>query len=53
MSVNKERLEKRIYEWKEKVIKSVDGGAYNTYAMMIDIDKIIAEEFDHERCIED
>lgn len=50
--INKERLEKRIDEWKEKVLKATDGTA-NTYVMMKDIDTIIAEEFDHEKCLND
>lgn len=50
--INKERLEKRIDEWKEKVLKATDGMA-NTYVMMKDIDTIIAEEFDHEKCLND
>ncbi len=50
--VNEERLEKRINEWKEKVLKTTDGTA-DTYAMMKDIDAIIAEEFDREKCLND
>lgn len=51
--INKERLEKRIDEWKEKVLKTAERGYYNTYEMMKDIDTIIAEEFDHEKCLND
>lgn len=42
-------LEQRLNEWVAKVIKASEpGGCVNTYRMIVDIDKIIAEEFDHE-----
>lgn len=44
--MNKERLVRRIDEWKEKVVNTE--GSANTYRMVKDIDKILAEEFDHE-----
>jgi hypothetical protein len=49
MAKNKENLGRRIDEWKEKVLDACEGkGAVNTYKMMVDIDRIIAEEFGHD-----
>ena len=42
-------LEQRLQEWVQKVIAAKNGGGgVNTYAMIMDVDKIIAEEFDHD-----
>lgn len=42
-------LEKRLSEWMEKVIAAKNsGGITDTLQMIVDVDKIIAEEFDHE-----
>ena len=42
-------FEEKIYEWAEKVINAHKiSGMTNTYQMMVDIDKIIAEGFDHD-----
>ena len=41
-------LEQRITEWMHKVLAAQEApGATNTYQMMVDIDRIIAEAFDH------
>ena len=42
-------LEKRLNEWMEKVIEAhKSNGMADTYQMMVDVDRIIAEEFDRE-----
>ena len=42
-------LEQRITEWMRKVLAAKEApGATDTYQMLVDIDRIIAEEFDHE-----
>lgn len=41
-------LEARLKEWVEKVIKTQGAAGVNTYRMLVDVDKILAEEFDHE-----
>lgn len=47
-------LEKRLNEWMEKVIAAHESeGMTDTYQMMIDIDKIISEEFDHPPMFEE
>lgn len=48
-------LEERLAEWVEKVLDAYNskGTAVDTLQMMIDVDKIIAEEFDHECCLDD
>lgn len=41
-------LEQRITEWMQKVLAAQEApGATDTYQMMVDIDRIIAEAFDH------
>lgn len=44
--MDKERLIRRVEEWKEKVINTE--GQADTYRMVKEIDQILAEEFDHE-----
>lgn len=47
-------FEKKMNEWAKKVIEVYQsGGAANTYQMMIDIDNIIAEAFDHYPMLEE
>jgi hypothetical protein len=44
-------LEKRLNEWMQKVIavhNDKSNAFADTYRMMIDVDKIISEEFDHK-----
>ena len=43
-------LEERLNAWVEKVLKAhaEKGMGIDTYQMIVDIDKIIAEEFDHD-----
>ena len=42
-------FEEKIREWAEKVINAQKAiGMTNTYQMMLDIDKIIADGFDHD-----
>lgn len=47
-------LEKRLNEWVQAVMDAYnddrDGFEYsvNTYQMIVEVDKIISEEFDHE-----
>ncbi len=41
-------LETQLESWKDKVLRSYrHGSGANTYQMMLDIDKIIAEAFQH------
>lgn len=43
-------LEERLNEWVKKVVaakKDTSRGCTNTRQMILDVDKIIAEEFDH------
>mgnify|MGYP001630353164 CR=1 FL=1 len=47
-------LEEKLESWKEKVLNSYQqGGGVNTYRMIVDIDKIIAEAFDRPPCMEE
>ncbi len=45
-------LEKRLKEWMEKVLAAYNDDRPNvgidTYRMVVDVDKIISEEFDHD-----
>lgn len=41
-------LETQLESWKDKVLRAYQhGSGANTYQMMLDIDKIIAEAFQH------
>ncbi len=52
--MNAADLKKAIDAWKEKVLKAKEsGGAVDTFAMVKDIDKIIAEAFGRSPVIED
>lgn len=58
MKINTKKLEERINEWKEKVLKAANSNddprtVVDTYAIICDIDKIIAEEFDRRKCLEE
>lgn len=44
--MNKERLAKRIDEWRERVVNTEERSG--TYQMVKDIDRILAEEFEHD-----
>lgn len=47
-------LEEKLESWKEKVLNSYrQGCGVNTYRMMVDVDKIIAEAFAHTPVIEE
>lgn len=42
-------LEARLNEWVRKVLNAYKSeGMTNTYQMLVDVDKIISEEFDHD-----
>lgn len=45
-------LEERLNEWMQKVLKAYDNKSVymciNTFQMIVDVDKIISEEFDNE-----
>ncbi|WP_195985398.1 hypothetical protein [Clostridium sp. D33t1_170424_F3] len=48
-------LEKRLSEWVERVISAKQSealGGVDTFQMVVDVDKIIAEEFGHEYVFE-
>ena len=49
-------LEERLNEWVKKVLKAYESSnSYvyaNTYQMIVDVDEILAEEFDHEPIFE-
>lgn len=52
--MSKEQLERELNEWKDKVLRSFDGaGSVNTYGMIVDVDRIIAEAFDHAPVIQE
>ena len=44
-------LEQKLNEWVRRVVAAHDGAHYcgviNTFQMVVDVDKIIAEEFNH------
>lgn len=41
-------LKKKLEEWENKVLNSYgQKGGVNTYQMIVDVDKIIAEAFNH------
>lgn len=47
-------LEEKLESWKEKVLNSYrQGCGVNTYQMMVDVDKIISEAFEHTPVIEE
>lgn len=50
--MSKHELEAALNEWKEKVLSSYDGTGVSTYSMIEDVDKIIAEAFDHSPVIQ-
>ena len=56
--MDRKEFEKRLEEWKEKVMGAYKGKEYyghcavNTYAMIIDIDRLIAEAFEHDTVLE-
>ena len=49
-------LEERLNEWVQKVLKAYENSnSYvyvNTFQMIIDVDEIISEEFEHEPIFE-
>ena len=56
--MDRKEFEKRLEEWKEKVMGAYKGKEYyghcavNTYAMIIDIDRLIAEAFDRDTVLD-
>lgn len=54
--MTREELKRRIDEWERKVLCAydfhTDGVSINTLNMIMDIDEIITEAFDHDYVIE-
>lgn len=50
--MDKDRLESRINVWRDKILEAAESeDMVDTYKMIKDIDRIIAEEFDREMVI--
>lgn len=47
-------LEQRLKEWMDKVLTAHEAaGMTDTFQMIVDVDRIIAEEFDHAPMLEE
>ena len=51
--ISKEQLEAELDEWKNKVLSSFGDGDANTYRMIVDVDKIIADAFNKSLVVQD
>jgi hypothetical protein len=49
--MEKKELEQKLKEWTEKVLKAY-GSEADTYRMVKDIDKILADAFQHDTIIQ-